>query len=248
MRIILNSWLTKPIQLQCRVRQGDSLSPLLYLICVEVLACLIRNFKSIRGFILPGVKGKHFKVCQYGDDTTSFVKDYNSLVRLIELFSSYEKGSGAKLNRSKTEAMWLGAWHNPTNESLELTWVCKMKILGIFFSTVPVKQDNWQMRINKLEKALNLWKSHSLSLIGKSLIINVLGTSKFFYLAKVLPRPSWVISQVNQHVWPFLWGPKSKTVSRNTCYLPHFSGGLTISNLELKSFCLRDRGRLENEG
>lgn len=105
MRIILNSWLTKPIQLQCRVRQGDSLSPLLYLICVEVLACLIRNFKSIRGFILPGVKGKHFKVCQYADDTTSFVKDYNSLVRLIELFSSYEKGSGAKLNRSKTEAM-----------------------------------------------------------------------------------------------------------------------------------------------
>ena len=58
-----------------------------------------------------------------------------------------------------------------------------------FFGSDPVEQDNWQPRINKLEKSLNLWKSRSLSLIGKSLIINVLAMSKFFYLAKVLTPP-----------------------------------------------------------
>ena len=41
-------------------------------------------------------------------------------------------------------------------------------------------------KINKLEKALNLWRARSLSLLGKALIINVLGLSKLLYLAKVL--------------------------------------------------------------
>lgn len=143
-------------------------SPLLYILCVEVLASKIRNCKSIRGFLLPGANGKQFKVRQYADDTTSFIKDYNSLVCLFEIISIYEKGSGAKLNRSKTEAMWLGAWRSRTDEPLGLTWVRKMKILGAFFGIVPVEQGNLQSKINKLGKSLNLWKSCSLSLIGKS--------------------------------------------------------------------------------
>lgn len=123
MQIILNGWLTNSISLDRGVRQGDSLSPLLYILCVEVLACSIRNCKTMRGFLLPCASGKQFKVRQYADDTTSFVKDYNSLVSLFTLISIYEKGSGAKLNRSKSEAMWLGAWRSRTDEPLGLTWV-----------------------------------------------------------------------------------------------------------------------------
>lgn len=204
MQILLNGWLTSPIPLNCGVRQGDSLSPLLYILCVEVLAFLIRNSKNIRGFLLPGAGSKQFKVRQYADDTTSFVKDYSSLVSLFDLIMIYEKGSGDKLNRSKSEAMWLGVWRSRTDEPLGLTWVRKMKILGVFFGSVCVDSDNWQSKINKLEKLLNLWKSRSLSLIGKSLIVNVLGLSKFLYLAKVVTPPDWVFHRVNQLIWPFL--------------------------------------------
>ena len=143
MQILLNGWLTSPIPLNCGVRQGDSLSPLLYILCVEVLAFLIRNSKNIRGFLLPGAGSKQFKVRQYADDTTSFVKDYSSLVSLFDLIMIYEKGSGDKLNRSKSEAMWLGVWRSRTDEPLGLTWVRKMKILGVFFGTVCVDSDNW---------------------------------------------------------------------------------------------------------
>ena len=239
MQIILNGWLTSPISLGRGVRQGDSLSPLLYVVCVEVLACVIRNCQSIRGFLLPGAGGQQFKVRQYADDMTAFDKDYNSLKALFELITLYEKGSGARLNRSKSEAMWLGAWRLRTDEPLGLTWVRKMKILGVFFSTVPVESDNWQSKINKLEKLLNLWRSRSLSLIGKCLVINVLGLSKFYYLAKVLAPPAWVLQWVNQLIWPFLRGSKMETVARNTCYLPTFDGGLGVANLALKCLALR---------
>lgn len=114
------------------------------------------------------------------------LKDFVSLRNLFEVISIYKAGSGAKLNKSKTEAMWLGAWRNRSDEPLGLTWVRKMKILGVVFGTIPVEQENWQPKLNKLEKSLNLWKSRSLSFIGKSLIVNVLGLSKFIYLAKTL--------------------------------------------------------------
>lgn len=89
-----------------------------------------------------------------------------------------------------------------------------------------------------MEKLLNLWKSRSLSLIGKCLIVNVLGLGKFLYLAKVVTPPAWVLHQVNQLIWPVLWGSKIETVSRNTCYLPILSGGLNVINLELKCMAL----------
>lgn len=66
------------------------------------------------------------------------------------------------------------------SQPLGLTWVTKMKILGVVFSSsiVDVSVDNWEPQLAKLEKSLNLWKSPSLSLVGKSLIINALAISK----------------------------------------------------------------------
>lgn len=189
MQIILNGYLTDKIFPRHGVLQGDPLSPLLYVICVEALACLIHDTSEIKGFLLPGAKGKRAKMRLYADDTTVILKDFVSLRNLFKVISIYEAGLGAKLNKSKTKAMWLGAWRNHSDKPLGLKWVRKMKILGVVFCTVPVEQENWQPKLNKLEKSLNLWKSRSLSFIGKSLIVNVLGVSKFIYLAKTLIMP-----------------------------------------------------------
>ena len=188
MRIIVNGFLTEKIFLNRGVRQGDSLSPLLYVICAEVLAQNIRNHNGIQGFLLPGAHS-YFKLRQYADDSTCFVKDTFSLHNLFYLLRKFERGTGAKLNLSKTEAMWLGAWRSRPDTPLGLSWIQKMKICGVWFSNglVNVDPDNWLPRISKLESNINLWKCRSLSLVGKVLVINILGASKFWFLAKVLP-------------------------------------------------------------
>ena len=192
MKIIINGYLTSQIPLKRGVCQGDPLSPLLYVLSVEVLAFQICVSPFITGFLLPGSQTR-FRVRQYADDTTTFVKNISSLVQLFNVIRLYERGSGAKLNISKTEAMWLGAWRSREDMPLGLTWVKKMKILGIWFGVIPVEQDNWASKVSKLEKAVNLWKSRSLSFIGKCMIVNVVGLSKFYYLARVLVIPEWVI-------------------------------------------------------
>ena len=94
---------------------------MLYILCVEVLACKIRDSPNIIGFSLPGADGRQFKVGQYADDTTSFVKDTRSFHALFREIRLYERSTGAKLNLSKTEAMWLRSWRGCPDQPLGLT-------------------------------------------------------------------------------------------------------------------------------
>ena len=54
---LLVGWLTPAVNLECGVRQGDPLSPLLYILAAEVLAARIKNCAEIKGFLLPGAGG-----------------------------------------------------------------------------------------------------------------------------------------------------------------------------------------------
>ena len=87
----------------------------------------------------------------YADDTTVLLRNFPSLASLHDCINIYEKGSGAKLNRSKSGAMWLGAWRSRRDEPFGLTWVAKMKNLGVFFGYMNEEQDNRQPKLNKLE-------------------------------------------------------------------------------------------------
>jgi len=230
MQVLVNNFLSNPIPLARGVRQGDALSPMLYVLCVEVLACKIRANNDIEGFLLPGAGGLQFKVCQYADDTTAFVKNEKSLFALFDAISQFERGSGAKLNRSKTEALWLGAWKDRLDQPLGLSWVRKIKILGVFFGTLNVERENWEPRISKLDKCTSAWKKRSLSLIGKVLILNILGLSKLFFVSSVLTPPRWVYDRVNSIVWPFLWGSRVETVARRTLICSVSNGGLGLGD------------------
>ena len=109
-RIICNGKLSTPVFLERGVRQGCPLSPLLYVLTSEVLANQIRKNPAMEGFLLPGAGSLQFKISQYADDATNFVKNERSLCHLLETVKKYERGSGAKLNTTKSAAMWLGRW------------------------------------------------------------------------------------------------------------------------------------------
>lgn len=75
------------------VRQGDPLSPQLFVLCVEVLAIQVRVDLRIECFLLPGACS-YFKVCNNADDTTTFVSDLPLLSALFDVVSLYERFGG----------------------------------------------------------------------------------------------------------------------------------------------------------
>jgi len=92
--------------LQREVRQGDPLSPYLFVIAAEVLAIAVWQDKEIKGI---RIGKEETKLLQYADDTTAVLSDINSARALFKLLDDYQKLSGLKVNPTKTEGMWIGS-------------------------------------------------------------------------------------------------------------------------------------------
>ena len=102
--IVNNGHASEFIPLKRRVRQGCPLSGMLFILAVEPLAIQIRTSKSMKG-LKNG--NKESKVSFYADDTTT-----SSAVALFALLDQFSTLSGLRINKSKTEGLWLGLWKN----------------------------------------------------------------------------------------------------------------------------------------
>ena len=114
------------------VRQGDPLSPYLFLLAVETLAITIRENVEIKGIVIDK---QETKLSQYADDTTAVLSDTESAYKLFQLLDKFKKGSGLKVNNSKTEGLWIGSLKGSEMKPLGIKWPQDpIKALGIFFS------------------------------------------------------------------------------------------------------------------
>ena len=93
-------------------RQGDPLSPYLFIICAEFLSTVIRKNKKIKGIFL---NGEEFKVSQFADDTSIFLDGFSqSLNCTLEELDKFAKISGLKINFDKTQLIWIGSKKHST--------------------------------------------------------------------------------------------------------------------------------------
>ena len=112
--VINNGLCSQYLNIGRGVRQGDPLSPNLFVTAVEILAIAIRNQENIKGISMNGLETK---LLQFADDTTAILSDLDSAQALfILLLGLFEKASGLKLNVTKTEAMWIGSCQNCESE------------------------------------------------------------------------------------------------------------------------------------
>jgi len=96
--------LSSPIRMQRGIRQGCPLSGQLYALAVEPLLCLLR--KNVSGVCVGNSIYNTIKLTAYADDITVFVKTQADVNKIKNCLCLYEKASSAKLNWSKTEALW----------------------------------------------------------------------------------------------------------------------------------------------
>ena len=127
------------------------------------------------------------KLAAFADDLTTFLHDKVSLERLFITLGLFQKCSGLKLNKDKTEAYWLGSSHN-YKQDLGLQTVNEpTKILGIYFTyNSRLKRElNFDATLKSLKKTKN-WQWRNLTLFGRIQIIKTFAMPKLMFPASVL--------------------------------------------------------------
>ena len=98
-----------------------------------------------------------------------------SIREVISVLDKFEKISGLKVNKDKTQVMRIGrsASSDPVLCSdLGLKWVPKLKILGIFLTAKPADMmENLREKIEDIEKLLARWTFRNLTVYGRIIVV-----------------------------------------------------------------------------
>ena len=235
----VNGYVSPFFSLSRGVRQGCPLSPLLYVLVAEVLACNIRASPCVTGLSLPGSSQPLSPISQYADDTSLVLSSDASIKASFETYALFERGSGSKLNLSKSKGLWLGAWKHRADPPVALDWSSlKLKVLGVYIGPGNLEEENWRPRITAVENVLKSWRQRALSFRGRALIINALALSRVWYVASLVHMPNWVLKELSSLVFGFFWKGKVELVSRVVVTQSPLHGGFSVVDVKCKVWSL----------
>jgi len=242
-QIKVNNHLTQSFPITRGVRQGDPLSPLLFVIVIEVLANALRKCQGLDGVLLPGIEAA-IKVSLYADDTSIFISDPACLPAVLDVLERYCLATDAKLNLSKCQGVSLNQPSPPPHLQLGMAWLppnhC-LTHLGIPVGTSIDLDEVWGPVLNEIDVSLAKWKKRNLSLSGRVLITKSLALSKLVYMAFAIDLPPTPLKRLQSLIWKFIWNGKRDRVSRAVTTLPVGKGGLDCFSIPdyLASFRLK---------
>lgn len=168
--ILVNGSPTNEVSMSRGLRQGDPLSPILFLIAAEGISGLVKATKQLDIFkgIAVGSKKIEISHLQYADDTLLIGVASESEIRAMKaIMRCFELISGLKVNFSKS---------NLIGVNVDLEWLAEMaefmycnvgeipfKYLGLPVSANPRRCDTWMPVVDAVRKRLNAWSPKLLS-------------------------------------------------------------------------------------
>ena len=218
---IYNGHVSEFFNLERGVRQGDPLSPYLFILVLELLSAAINNDPDINGV---KINDSEFLLSQYADDS-SLLLDGNekSLSQSLSIFDKFSQCAGLKVNLDKTEAIWIGSKTGSQEKLLpekKLSWnyTWKFKLLGICFDLFQKDKTsiNFTEKIQKVKNLLNTWYNRELTYIGEITVIKTLALPILVQIFTVLPNPpQYIFKEIQDILFKFLWDGKNDKIKRN---------------------------------
>ena len=259
--ILINGKIVKGFNILKGVKQGDSLSCILFIMCMESLLKNIENNPDIEQLQSVTVNGALPKAYAYADDVNCTIVDSDKSLQC--LFKEYERLtslSGLELNANKTEILCLG---NPPGRIYKMNYmgaaheICaqeKVKINGILFQrdTEQLRRSNLEVVNEKINSQLLKWSRRSLSILGKILILKTFGISQIIYVMQSMKLNESDFKILNSILYKFIWNRHFRAfkaperIKRAIVNTPIKLGGLGMLDIaELdKSLKLKAVGRM----
>ena len=137
----------------------------------------------------------------------------------------------------KSEVLPIGntnAHDIPVNLPIKVNNTGLIQILGIYIgdNSSLCSQMNWDSKIDKCLTVLNIWRTRSLTLKGKILIVNSLIVSRIVYVLNLTNLPSWVVPKLKKAIVDFIWDGKRHRIRYKVLISSISDGGLGMIDID----------------
>lgn len=225
------------------LRQGDPLSPFLFIIMAEMLGRA--TLEAQRMGMLSGLRATSnldkIVLHQFVDDNIFLCRASLAEARALKSsLQAYQKATNQKINLDKSLAFFI---NTPEGQQRRISRILAMargalpsSYLGMPLFVGKMRQSLWDPVVSRFNKKLAGWKGALLSWAGKIQLVVASLQSIHVYQMSVFKMPSKVIATLEGIMKRFLWsGSEDRRrfhlVSWEKVCKPKWAGGLSVRRL-----------------
>lgn len=196
------------------IRQGDPLSPYLFILCADMLSGLItkyHNQNKIHGITIAK-DAPTLSHLFFADDSMVFCRANKSEARnLMDIFDKYQRISSQKLNLNKSEMVF-----NPTLLQIIKTEFQQFmpiqitsninKYLGLPTQVGRSKTQVFNFLMERIRKKLKGWKEKNLSFLGRGVLIRAVIQAIPTYVMSTFLISQGICDRIEKAICRFWWG------------------------------------------
>jgi hypothetical protein len=245
--VLVNGSPTSEFSLERGLRQGDPLSPFLFLLAAEGLNVMMRALVQsslFMGYSIGTVSPVVVSHLQFADDTLLMgAKSLANIRAIRSVLVLFEAVSSLKVNFHKSMLVGVNVAESWLAEA-STVFGCSVGRVPFVYLGLPIGGDPcslsfWEPVVNKILSRLVGWKSRFLSFGGRLVLLKFVLSSLPVYALSFFRAPSGIISSIESLLTNFLRGRggedrrKIPWISWRDVCLSEESGGLGVRQLRV---------------
>ncbi|XP_021715273.1 uncharacterized protein LOC110683240 [Chenopodium quinoa] len=240
-QLLVNGSPSTPFIPKCGLRQGDPLSPYLFVLCMEILSLMLRR-AELRGIRIASRAPSISHLFFADNELIFFHVSPEACDNVLSVVNEFCSISGQMINIQKSFVRFSS--NTPVDYREYLSHSLKMQArpsignyLGLPVDMGRSKCKKFQFVIDRLVQRLSVFSSLRLSAAAKLVVINSVFIASFNHVLSVFKLPSTICDKINSLLLRFWWksGETSKGLAlapAAAVYLPMGLGGLGIRHIQ----------------
>ena len=228
------------------IRQGDPLSPFLFLLCTKGLHVLINNAATlgeITGFSLCR-SGPQLTHLLFADDSLLFCRaSTEECATVLNTLETYENVSGQKVNRNNTALFFSKSTLEVMCQTIKETLGVKEihqyeKYLGLPSLVGRGKRENFNFLKERVWKKLQGWEGKLLSQAGREVLIKTIIQAIPTFTMGCFKLPLSLCNDIEMMIRKFWWGQRGNSRKIHWLKWEEITKSKLVGGMGFRDLCL----------